>query len=92
MSLCGLWFSSDLIQEVEDQFAREGYGKYPGWFLDTTSLRKDWAKKFDDPALNETLQEAMPMSLHLFHPKQVSGALQTHAWCTPSFVFGKHYT
>jgi len=63
---------SGLIDEIEGHLMKEEIKKYPGWFPDTTSLKNAWAQKHDDPAINQTLQDAMPMSLHLFHPEQVN--------------------
>lgn len=48
-----------------------GPAAFPGWILDTKPLKQQWARGHKDDQADKLQREAMPDSLHVFHPVQV---------------------
>jgi hypothetical protein len=64
---------SGLIPQIEERLREEGRESFPGWFLDTSEFKEAWKRKYSDEVA-QMAEQAMPNSLHLFHPDQVGGA------------------
>lgn len=67
------WKEGEWSSSISSPSRPHGAAAFPGWILDTAPLKEQWAQGHKDREADALQREAMPDSLHVFHPVQVAG-------------------